>query len=385
MDKLAIAREVLSGIAMTSDEARTLDAILDRLSPPAPEVDEATRIWREMNAEGARACGSIPLMVQKWRNGEHDNDVSAIAEITYLRQAIAELIASKDGEIERVNAENFRLAAGVCIYPNGEGLLGDDHGNSFCSVEQERKRLDERETELMADLNKAESDLAALRAENERLKTERDSELAAVSAAIGTTEFMDPPDGGSPTLAEQVGRMRAELAALRAENERLKATLNTLGTRWALRKAAERNTAEPEHRLSDESNRKAGEVVRSTDSCSSDGSGNTAKPATEMTPDVVVTQADCQREQWARNIASYTEGRARNHVYECAINLLTEAEARGRREALEEVRKAVWDRLYPKNPESDWTPYARDMANAAKAAADEIGHLRQQGQTDAED
>lgn len=42
-------------------------------------------------------------------------------------------------------------------------------------------------------------------------------ELADISAAIGTHEFMDPPDGGSVTLAEQVRRMRAALAECRAK------------------------------------------------------------------------------------------------------------------------------------------------------------------------
>lgn len=53
----------------------------------------------------------------------------------------------------------------------------------------------------------------------------------------------------------------------------------------------------------------------------------------------------------------------------------TEAEARGRREALEEARKNIRDRLYPKNPESDWTPYARDRAAAANSADDELRYL----------
>lgn len=42
------------------------------------------------------------------------------------------------------------------------------------------------------------------------------AELSAVSSAIGSVRFMDPPDGGSVTLAEQVSRMRAELEALEA-------------------------------------------------------------------------------------------------------------------------------------------------------------------------
>jgi len=41
-------------------------------------------------------------------------------------------------------------------------------------------------------------------------------ECDAVSAAIGDVEFMDPPDGGSVTLSEQVGRMRQALTEARA-------------------------------------------------------------------------------------------------------------------------------------------------------------------------
>lgn len=56
--------------------------------------------------------------------------------------------------------------------------------------------------------------------EENRLRDEQ----YAVSAAIGTSEYMDPPDGGSVTLAEQVSRMKAERDTLRAEVERLKLT-----------------------------------------------------------------------------------------------------------------------------------------------------------------
>ncbi|TRD03830.1 hypothetical protein FJV76_14440 [Mesorhizobium sp. WSM4303] len=67
----------------------------------------------------------------------------------------------------------------------------------------------------------AASILSSQAAEIERLKAElgeamlvigtQDSALHAVSAAIGSVRFMDPPDGGSVTLAEQVARMRQEL------------------------------------------------------------------------------------------------------------------------------------------------------------------------------
>lgn len=49
-------------------------------------------------------------------------------------------------------------------------------------------------------------------------------ELNAISAAIGTTQFMDPPDGGDVSLAEQVKRMRETLTtAERARDEALSA------------------------------------------------------------------------------------------------------------------------------------------------------------------
>ena len=42
---------------------------------------------------------------------------------------------------------------------------------------------------------------------------ELEAEVSGVSAAIGTTRFMDPPDGGSVTLSEQVARLRQALDA----------------------------------------------------------------------------------------------------------------------------------------------------------------------------
>lgn len=72
---------------------------------------------------------------------------------------------------------------------------------------------------------------AALRERVRVLEGERDAAIgrwmqdkASISVAIGTTRFMDPPDGGSPTLAEQVQRMREALTAAE-ERERVLTTL----------------------------------------------------------------------------------------------------------------------------------------------------------------
>lgn len=45
------------------------------------------------------------------------------------------------------------------------------------------------------------------------LERERDD----ISKAIGSVRFMDPPDGGSVTLAEQITRMREALAFCEAK------------------------------------------------------------------------------------------------------------------------------------------------------------------------
>ena len=43
------------------------------------------------------------------------------------------------------------------------------------------------------------------------------AELSAIAAAIGSVRWMDPPDGGDVSLAEQVRRMRADLEAAERE------------------------------------------------------------------------------------------------------------------------------------------------------------------------
>lgn len=48
----------------------------------------------------------------------------------------------------------------------------------------------------------------------ESIWLEAERELSAVSAAIGSVRWMDPPDGGDVTLAEQVARMRQRIEEL---------------------------------------------------------------------------------------------------------------------------------------------------------------------------
>jgi hypothetical protein len=74
---------------------------------------------------------------------------------------------------------------------------------------------DERERAEKAEASLSEAQYRAYVAGRER--DEAHGSLADIAAAIGTVEFMDPPDGGDVTLAEQVQRMRVALADLRDE------------------------------------------------------------------------------------------------------------------------------------------------------------------------
>lgn len=77
-------------------------AILDRLSPPAPEVDEAT-VWTRKVLCVFMKSGEDPApdAAEEYISGGFDEDADFIA----ARAALSELIASKDAEIERLSDE----------------------------------------------------------------------------------------------------------------------------------------------------------------------------------------------------------------------------------------------------------------------------------------
>lgn len=118
--------------------------LTDDLSPPAPEVDEATRIWREMRAVGANFVGEYDR-AEAFRSGGMDNCPVGPYEIDTLRTTLSELIASKDVEIERRIEELF-------------------------DWEKIAKRTKEALTGAEDELRVCYSELATLRAESERLK-----------------------------------------------------------------------------------------------------------------------------------------------------------------------------------------------------------------------
>lgn len=87
-------------------------------------------------------------------------------------------------------------------------------------------------------MREKEDTITALRAEVERLKrevmrqiawkTEAQDELEDICNALPGVAFMDPPDGGSVTIAEQVRRMYAALLERDAEVRALRAFCTTV-------------------------------------------------------------------------------------------------------------------------------------------------------------
>lgn len=283
-------------------------SILDRLSPaPEPEVDEATVWTRKVLLKLHGNAGYYPEKHFGFQN---------------IRAVIAELIASKDGEIERLAGINIQLVA--------------EHN----AMNQDGARL--------------ESELATLRAENERLKKclRRISELEYTydGSDLENAKMIAEQATEPNTRCAYCGRYRWEA------DEKGSVLCNPPFTvQPHVFKAAERNPAEPEHRLSSEQAVPAGEVVRSPSSRSSDGSGSETPgslrtrsliPITD-TAGVEVRQVDRDAAKALlaqQEIRFHLDGTFRDwdNTVDFLAAIRTEAEARGRREAFREVKHVLF-------------------------------------------
>lgn len=56
-------------------------------------------------------------------------------------------------EIEQLEAECFKLAAGQCLYDDGTGLIGDEGGNSICAKDKRIKQLEAKIEDLYAQIH----------------------------------------------------------------------------------------------------------------------------------------------------------------------------------------------------------------------------------------
>ena len=87
------------------------------------------------------------------------------------------------------------------------------HDELICELLDSRRPKTEREHAAVREIERLRHDIerhiaiaSEYATECERLR----AELAEVATAIGSDRYLDPPDGGSVPLSEQVRRMRAE-------------------------------------------------------------------------------------------------------------------------------------------------------------------------------
>lgn len=184
-------------------------AILDRLSPPAPQVDEATKIAREFVARYHAKAG-YPMMVERARKGEYDKD--RLVDVDYLRQAIAELIASKDADIERWH-NSYEIAFDQAM----------KNGSELSAMRAENERLKDTIADLGVDLDewqrceRAAGNIPSPKAA-ERNPAEPDILSVRAERALGQIPAPDTAPGRNhPMTAEEIVQKLTKAQHLRED------------------------------------------------------------------------------------------------------------------------------------------------------------------------
>ena len=107
--------------------------------------------------------------------------------------------------------------------PYQDVVIRDTKGRGICRIWFDDAPVPDYNAEQSANarLIKAAPALLARITLDAQEKAALQATLDEVSAAIGDVRYMDPPDGGDVPIAEQVRRMRAELASVKAERDSL--------------------------------------------------------------------------------------------------------------------------------------------------------------------
>ena len=276
----------------------------DRLSPPASEVDEATRIWREMEA----ATWADARVAANYREGVFDNNAESVIKISYLRSALSELIASKDAEIVRYQEMVLGLQQKAFNTNSELAALRSENATLRQSLAIQ-EGISDTVHEALWEADKAAEGKSAEPNDNqctpsrtvEDVAVERSSDTGVERALAdaGTSATSDPDD--APELTEEFFE-RAEIR----DGEKI------------IRPAS-------------------GTMTRAFDDAAVDvDHWMLAQPA----PVVEVTQArECVKEIFGFTDETLDAVGADKQPIEIVGRFITEAEARGRREALEIVER----------------------------------------------
>ena len=72
-------------------------------------------------------------------------------------------ITTQAARIAELEAENFMLAAGVCINPGQHALVGDEHGNSICTAYEALQTAEREHSEALARIAELEARVERMR------------------------------------------------------------------------------------------------------------------------------------------------------------------------------------------------------------------------------
>ena len=103
-------------------------------------------------------------------------------EALRLGQMPVEIGPISADELRRLHEENFALAAGQCIYNDGQGLTCDEYGNQVCTKEIDLRRLHAQRDGLLEALKLAAHHMHTMK--DARAK----ADYSVVRAAIAKAE-----------------------------------------------------------------------------------------------------------------------------------------------------------------------------------------------------
>ncbi len=119
----------------------------------------------------------------------HEDDAPEFSPACWPETKLAE----RDARIAALEAENFMLAAGVCINPGIHGLVGDEGGNPVCTAYQALQAEERAHSDALARI-------AALEAENARLREPVNLCETPEVAAMRYIEQLRADEGDSVTI-----------------------------------------------------------------------------------------------------------------------------------------------------------------------------------------
>lgn len=109
----------------------------------------------ELHGEGTHSGITTTLWLDETNPGKRHSKRVALVTLS----SAASALEAKDARIAELERENAALAAHACIFTDGSGLTGDEHGNSICLVTRRATAAEAEAARLRGLLEEAEKAL----------------------------------------------------------------------------------------------------------------------------------------------------------------------------------------------------------------------------------